>query len=354
MLYRNTTGCLGLSKIKYMIELKLFTQEEKSIYDTFIATHGSWSLFQSWDWGEVQKSLHVAVERIGIFKQQKLICTAQIFCIQARRGTYTHIRQGPVFLPGHECDSAVWQLVLEYIKTTPLYKKALFIRANPMLERSNETESLMKSKGFKEAPIHAMDAQLCWVLPLNKNEDELLQGMRKTTRYLVRQAQKQAIRIVESNDIAAFSRLYKMTSSRHGFVQHSGIEVEYELFARENKALLLLGYAGNELLSAAIIIFHADQAIYHHGASISSKIPVSYVLQWEAIRRAKSRGCRIYNFWGIAPQDNPKHPWSGLTLFKQGFGGEPRSFMSAYDLPLSSLYVLPYTIDRLRKWRKGY
>ncbi len=83
-------------------------------------------------------------------------------------------------------------------------------------------------------------------------------------------------------------------------------------------------------------------------------MPAMYLLQWEVIKEAKKRNMTYYIFWGIAPNENRRHPWRGLTLFKTGFGGEKRVFMHAKDLPLSLWYWKTYAIDMLTKLKKGY
>jgi len=122
-----------------------------------------------------------------------------------------------------------------------------------------------------------------------------------------------------------------------------------------------------EIVSAAIIIFWQGIAFYHQGASSPKypKIPVSYLLQWEAIKEAKKRGCNVYNFWGIAPLENKKpyrnpfgilrgkHPWAGLTLFKTGFGGYKKEYVRTQDLPLSSKYWLNYFVEIVRRTKRG-
>ena len=83
-------------------------------------------------------------------------------------------------------------------------------------------------------------------------------------------------------------------------------------------------------------------------------MPVSYLLQWEAIREAKNRGCKLYDFWGfVDPQKYSKHPWAGPTLFKMGFGGEKFEYIETQDLPLSNKYWLTYFFEKLRKLKRG-
>ena len=113
------------------------------------------------------------------------------------------------------------------------------------------------------------------------------------------------------------------------------------------------------------MVFWQNMGFYHHGASLSKykNVPVSYLLQWEAIKEAKRKGCQIYNFWGIANEKskiknqkskiNKKHPWWGLTLFKMGFGGYKKEYVRTQDLLLSSRYYLTYIFEKLRRIKRG-
>ena len=52
----------------------------------------------------------------------------------------------------------------------------------------------------------------------------------------------------------------------------------------------------------------------------------------EAIKEAKKRGCKVYDFWGFTdPEKFPKHPWAGPTLFKMGFGGHKEEYVKTQD-----------------------
>ncbi len=198
---------------------------------------------------------------------------------------------------------------------------------------------------------------MCWVLDITDTEEQLLMNMRKTTRYEIRRGEKLDVSISvgrDESDIKKFYSLYDETSKRHGFVQHQEIFQEYSVFSKDGRAILYLASVHTEVLAGAIILYLGDQAIYHHGASMTSKIPASYVLQWRAIADAKKRGLKVYNFWGIAPDDNQKHPWRGITLFKKGFGGREIRYMHAQDYPLSPLYLFTKTIKGARRRMKGY
>ncbi len=322
------------------MEIKEIT--DKNIWEKFLGDYSPQSLFQTWNWGEVIKTLNLELRsknlwRLGIYDKEKLIGIAQIQKVIAKRGSFLHIRHGPVF---SNWGKNYLNCLIDYLKNLNKAEKTFFLRLSPLIENNEENKKLFKDYGFIDSPIHAMDGEYCWILDIKRSEEEILAGMRKTTRYLVRQAQKLGVEIIKSknkSDLVEFLSLYEETSKRHSFAAHKGIMEEFEQFLHDDKILLFKGYYMKKLISAAMIIFYNNQAIYHHSASIEQKIPVNYLLQWEAIKEAKKRNMDIYNFWGIAPDGKSNHPWKGLTGFKQGFGGEIKEYLHAQDLPFSFL-----------------
>ncbi len=336
------------------MNLRLAPIDSVKQWESFLLSHSPEALFQSWTWGEVQKKTGQTVYRLGIFDDNVIIGIAQIFVVRARRGTFLHVRHGPVW---GDQKKTYWHEFITLMKPIALKERAWFLRISPLIINTPEANDFLSSLHFVPASIHEVDAERCWVLDLNKTEEELLMGMRKTTRYEIRQAQKMGVRVVkttDAKDLRHFYELYEETSRRHGFVAHTSITEEFELFAKEGNALLLLGYDDKNLIASTILLFYGNQAIYHHGASQMSKIPVSYLVQWESICEAKKRGVRVYNFYGIAPEDKPNHPWRGITLFKKGFGGHEINYIHAQDYPFSPLYLIPKSVEAMRRKLRGY
>lgn len=333
---------------------------DHKIWEGFIVQFAPQSLFQSWKWGEVEKTIlngrtnNYYFGRLGFFEKDMLIGIAQINRVEARRGRFLHLRHGPIF--------AKWNksILIEFnkqIKEIALQNKCCFIRISPLLDNSVQNREIFASCGYKNAPIHAMDGEYVWVLDLNKNEEELLKDMRKTTRNLIKQAQRLGVVIKKTTDekeMNDFLSLYEMTAKRHHFVKHTGIMEEFREFNKDGEIILYKGYYQHNLISVALIIYYNNQAIYHHSASIEQKIPVNYLLQWEVIKDARKKGIALYNFWGIAPAGKNNHPWKGLSLFKQGFGGRAVEYLHVQDLPVSYKYCTTYFVETIRKIRKGY
>ncbi len=333
---------------------ELITIVSQDEWKSFCSDRGQNALFQSWLWGDVQQKLGIPVWRLGIYEDKKLFGLAQVFKITARRGSFLHIRHGPM-LPTSFIDH--WKWFIHEMKIRAKAEGVWFVRLNPLIENSPDNQALFRMLGLIPSAIHAMDAEYTWVLDLDKNEEELLAGMRKTTRYEIRRAISTGVEVEISNDsvkLKDFFFLYGETMKRQDFIPNRGIREEFEAFVKKGQALLLLGKYNKQVTTAAIVLFSGNQAIYHYGASIPSEVGVSYLVQWESIREAKKRGCSVYNFWGIAPDDKPKHPWRGITLFKKGFGGRPAEYIHAHDLPISPFYFLSRTVESIRRIRKGY
>lgn len=313
--------------------------------------------FQSWDWGEVQKGLGFEITRFGLYDGGKLVGVCQIIDVFARRGHYLHLRHGPLLFP---FDAENFTFIIDEIKKIAKEKKASFIRMSPLVEDQFIDKKMLRKMGFRNSPIHRMDAEVCWILNITKSDQELLAGMRKSHRYLIRKglsdANLQIVQSTDPSDIEKFIPLYKHLSQRKHFVPHRGISEEFKIFGKENNEVLFLAEYQNQIIAGALIAFVGNTAIYRHSASDENfrNIPAMHVIQWHAILEAKKRGLQLYNFWGIAEGAGPKHPWSGLTLFKTGFGGEKKEFLRAQDLPLSKKYWKTHLIDRVTKKLKGY
>jgi len=331
------------------------TISDQNQWDEFIIKNNSWCLFQSFNWGEIQLALGNKVTRYGLFKNGQLVAVAQTILITAKRGKFLHIRHGPVIINTSVSEkNAIWDFLSKFLIKSAKKDHAWFIRISPMIADNYENNQLLDKLHFQNAPIQAMDAEIAWVLDLNKSEEELFTGMRKTTRYLIRQAEKIGVTITQAQNLLNFNKLYKETYSRQHFIPHKGIEAEYEIFKKAKSAFILEAKYKEEVLAVALFLDFGNQLIYHHSASITNKIPVNYLLQWQAIKMAKQMGKTIYNFWGVSPTGNNRHPWRGLSQFKQGFGGREVRFIHAHDLSLSLFYKISYTIEKVRKIIRGY
>lgn len=198
--------------------------------------------------------------------------------------------------------------------------------------------------------------------------------MKQKTRYNVRLASRKGV-TVRSGTIKDLDLLYHMyaeTSLRDGFTirNQAYYESVWGTFIQANQSLnidsesakkvpmaeALIAEVDQEPVAAVIVFRFGEKAWYLYGMSRAihrEKMP-NYLLQWEAIRRAKVAGCHTYDLWGAPNHFDENDPLWGVYRFKEGLGGRVVCHLGAWDLPtrpiLYTLYtnILPRILDVMR------
>jgi lipid II:glycine glycyltransferase (peptidoglycan interpeptide bridge formation enzyme) len=196
-------------------------------------------------------------------------------------------------------------------------------------------------------------------LDLTPTEDVLLSNMKKNDRYYINRAIKEWVEIEIWNTEKQKEILIKMHESHskkvgyHPFSREF-IESLYEVFW-DDISTISASFEWN-IESILMTIKFWKTCVYYIATSDikHSKFSPNYLCQWEAIKKAKADGCEIYNFWGVSPDDNPKHPIAGVSKFKRKFAGYDYSLLHAQDLPLSPKYMFSYLVETMRRWKRKY
>ena len=335
---------------------------DKFQWENFVHQNKESTFLQSWNWGEFNKNTGEKIWRLGVFDSGELLAVMLVIKVNAKRGSFLFVPQGPILIESRilNFEFGILEKLFDYLKDLGEKEKVGFVRISPILENSEENLEIFKQAGFKNAPIHMMHPELTWILDITKNEDEILKGMRKTHRNLTRRAVKDGVEIIKSTEekyLKAFYDIHTETVKRHKFVPfaYEYIKNEIEAFKEDDQIEIFSAMYDGKIISSAIVVYYGNQAFYHHGASSSEymKIPSSYLNLFEAIKEAKIRGKEIFNFYGIV-ENKLKHPWSGLSKFKKGFGGYQKKLLHCQDLSLNQKYLLTYFIETLRKIKRGY
>lgn len=348
-------------------------------WDAFLSRGQVRPFLQSYAMGDVYSEIGQLPVRLMAEEDGKVLGISFGHIVDARRGKHLSIPYGPILSDElNETDqNAVLQELIAGMKECAREKQCLFLRVSPFLPIGPCAHSFQKLKGSVQSPLHLL-AEHVWYLPLTlkdfwceptaepteqRSEEDILMGMRKTTRNLIRRAEKDGVVIEASSDpvrdVEHFIALHAETRRRHGFTPYSDtfFRAQVQHFAKRHECTVYLARFQDTVIASSIHIHAFGETSYHHGASSSeySKVPASYLLQWTAIRDALKRGDHIYNFWGIAPEGSKKsHPFAGVTLFKTGFGGKALHLEHCRDFPLSKKYWLTYGFETLRKWRRGF
>lgn len=328
---------------------------DKKIWEKFVLSYHPNVFLQSWNWGEFHRTLGKKIFRLGLLEKEKLLGVALIIKEEAKRGNYFAIPAGPILLDWKE----EWlAFLLEELKKRSKKDKVVFIRVRPNIENNQENRKLFRKLGFLPAPMH-LHAETTLQINLEQSEEEILAKMRKNTRYCIRRAEREGVKTELSQDLGDVEILYQLqmeTYERHKFVPFSKefFEKHFRTFLEDDQIALIKAVYKEKVLSIGMFVFYGDTAVYHYSGSSSEhpKIPASYAMLWQAIEEAKRRGCKIFDLWGIAPTENSRHRFAGVTLFKKGFDGKRIDYLHAQDLPLSWFYWLTYSFETIRRLKR--
>ena len=202
------------------------------------------------------------------------------------------------------------------------------------------------------------------IIPLTQTEEEILAQMHEKWRYNIKLAIKKGVEVkkVEANNanIDIWMGLLDETLERDSFAGNNRSYYEFFLKNIEKAGQGWLYFAQFEwqVIAAAIFVFTSERAIYYYGASSSDfwarKLFAPYLLQWEAIRYAKSQGIRQYDLLWVAESNNQKDPLAGVSFFKSRFWWRIIKLPPKLFISLSwkcSIFVLAQNIKNLLKRR---
>ena len=205
------------------------------------------------------------------------------------------------------------------------------------------------------------------LIDLVSSEQELLARMKQKTRYNIRLAEKKGVtlRIGTQEDFGMLYKMYAETSVRDGFVirDEGYYKSVWKLFmnTQEPTCEPLIAEVNGEPVAAIFVFYFAGRAYYVYGMSRNAhreKMP-TYLLQWEAMKRAKAKGCSIYDLWG-APEvfDESDSMW-GVYRFKEGLGGTVVRTLGAWDYAPNPVWyklysdIIPRVLDVMRSRGKA-
>ena len=273
----------------------------------------------------------------------------------AKRGRYLEIPCGPLL--DWKNKTSV-KKAFEKIKEIAKREKCIFVRIRPQLLATAENLKLLEELELKKSPMH-LAAEHTVIIDLNKKEDELLANMRRQTRYEVRRAEKQGIKVTKDNSEEIFKKFHQVqseTAKRQGFIPPNlkTLLAEKEAFG-DNIQIYVAETKDGEKIAYGMMICSGKEADYYEAASteLNRKLPGAYALLWQAMRDFKAASYERFNLWGIAPAGQPKHRYAGVTTFKTGFGGEVVEFVPAHDLIISKVgYLKDYLVETVRKKKR--
>ncbi|MDD5567218.1 MAG: peptidoglycan bridge formation glycyltransferase FemA/FemB family protein [Patescibacteria group bacterium] len=353
----------------------LVQNPDLKILSQFISAQRPNQFLQSLDWGEFQRKLGrniywfiVVDEDVAPPEaptQEAILASLLLIKMPLRAGfSYYYCPRGPlVYLEVPIPDqNEMWQTIVKSLKKKyAVNDKVLFLRIDPAVSQAEKADlrSILSSRFPVEYLNKSIQPDTTLMLDLNQSEEVLINAMHQKTRYNIRLAEKKGLKISigwSAKDVADFCKLIQDTSQRDKFKPHTDkyYQTMVETFGGEwdtkEKCRIKIyraEYQGQTLAMNLMLRF-GDTVTYLHGASSNDdrNLMAPYLLQWQAIKDAKAAGASHYDFWGIAPTDDPKHPWAGLTRFKKGFGGKIIRYWGTADIVYHSLWYIFYGLAK--------
>ena len=334
-----------------MIEL---TQNE---WEDFMLAFPEAHLLQTAKWGTLKSEFGWYIVRVvhhGNGSGQKISIGAQILFKKLPLGfSMAYIPKGPVIndIEKQQIDwKGFWQVVDQICRD----RRAVFLKVEPdlwepVISQSNQAVQDSRSDhrqlftGFQRSPASVQPPRTL-MIDLRGDEDQILGKMKQKTRYNIRLALKKGVIVHPSADLEAFYKLISITSNRAEFGVHSKAYYQraYDLFHPTGESEIFVAKYDGEPLAALMVFARGKRAWYLYGASgdkYRDRMP-TYILQWEAMRWARDRGCEWYDLWGVPDVDQEQLEknfttrsdglW-GVYRFKRGFGGILMRVLGPYD-----------------------
>lgn len=337
-----------------MSKIEIIDANSKLKWDNFVTSHPEANFLQSWDFYEFHKSRGEEIVRRVAEKDGKVVGVYAGEVEHAKRGRHMAIAGGPIL---DWNDKEVVKAVFDDMKSQGEKLGCVFVRVRPQCENNEKDEKIFRDYGFKKAPMY-LSVEYAGVLDLNKSEDEILRGMKQRLRRALRKAKKNNITVEKSTDpkdIHTFYEIQHETSERHKFHEFSEsfLTKQFKAFAPNGEAVLYTAKKDGEILAQNFMIFYGNEASYHYGASsaLGTKYSGAPLLHMEAMKDARERGIKRYNFWGIVGENETKHRFYGVSVFKRGFGVDELKYLPAQDLVLKPFeyYTKTWPIETIRR-----
>ncbi len=320
-------------------------------WNQFISDHSDAHLLQMGEWGELKNNFGWKPVRLILNNE----VGAQILFRRLPLGLTLGYMPKPVFSGQWAVDGGQLSVISDQFwkEVDAVCKKnrAVFLKVEPdaWVDEINFQLSTFKLSTHNIQPPRTI------TISIKEDDEQILARMKPKCRYNIRLAEKKGITVRAWDDISAFHEMMTVTGGRDKFGVHSQeyYQRAYELFHPKGTCELLVAEFEGKPLASLMVFANGKRAWYVYGASNDqerNRMP-TYLLQWEAIRWAKARGCDEYDLWGV-PDENEetletqfesRHDglW-GVYRFKRGFGGEVRRAAQALDRVYNPLLYWAY------------
>ena len=331
-------------------------------------------LLQTWEWGQIKQAVGWEVlpqiwrGKDGQVKAAALILQRTVTPLKLR---LLYIPRGPLL---NWADADLRKRVLDDLQSFARVQRAFSLKFDPELQigtgipgTESEVNNPIGAEVTADLQLRGWNYSTEQIqfrntvsLDLSGTEADWLARMKQKTRYNLRLAERKgvSVRLASEADYPLLYHMYAETSLRDGFVirPESYYRQVWQTYSQREMAEALIAEVDGEPIAGLWLFYFARKAWYLYGMSRDvhrDKMP-NYLLQWEAMRRAKLFGCESYDLWGAPDVFDESDGMWGVFRFKEGLGGTVVRTLGAWDFPanprLYNLYlnVFPRILSILR------
>ena len=249
---------------------------------------------------------------------------------------------------------------IDELKAVALKQDSIFVRLELVDEFSENAHTLLQSLGFVKA-FEELQPKWRHVIDLTPTRGEILAQMKQKGRYNIKLAERKGVKIdkyplssIDKKHLKYFYTLYQETVKREGI---TGRNFDYfeklvESFKETDYFEVYIASYKSEPLAAALVSFYDKTSLYLYGGSSRqhSEVMAPYLMHWQIMTEAKELGMTSYDMLGRSAPTEEHHKWSGVTRFKEQFGGRAVEILGSYDyINKPFLYKLFKFVEKMRR-----
>ncbi|MCP3427106.1 peptidoglycan bridge formation glycyltransferase FemA/FemB family protein [Rothia sp. AR01] len=322
---------------------------------------GPQSVLQSAAWGDFQGRVDRPVRSLSGEGWRALVVEESTAV-----GTCWYLPYGPV-AEGPEQLAAALRSLREAARAAG----AGWLRVEPILDvvrgpaaaGTGEASRVLGRSRAVAAPRDIQPRRSRWI-DVARSEEEILRDMTGTNRNLWRRHRDKDLSITASSDpgeVEVLIGLLEGSAQRNDFRAHDAgylREAARTLLPRDAATVYVTRHRG-EPVCAMMVYDSPSTRIFAHSAMKEGqrKLRPNQPMVVQAILDAAARGQEIADLFGIAPTDDPEHPWAGFSGFKRSFGGYDVNLTGTWDIPVTAwryrLYVGLRRARRLQRAVRG-
>ncbi len=209
--------------------------------------------------------------------------------------------------------------LLENIENILRENRVMMVRIEPMKDQ--------RPPGYRVSNWPLLGTKTLRV-DLKSKKINILSSFKKDARYIIRKLLISNYPI-SFNKFGDFYKIWKQSAKRKSLWIPKKKEYEslIKAFGKYVFCLTVNDMAG------ALVLIHRDTAFYYYAGSTKegTVLNLPYLIVWEAMKEAKKRGCKIWDFEGIYDARWPNKSWLGFSHFKKSFGGEETEFPGSFE-----------------------